>query len=792
MKFLRAMLIVAVAILAVSAVSAQTGGLVIKVVDSQGPLPGAQVTITNENGYVKEATIVTNKSGVAEFPVLRAGGGFVIEVAFPGMATQRLSDLRIKLNERLPITVQLQAEFEEVVKVIGESDTVELEKTQTSTKFSDDFIQDLPVAGRFYQNVLTLAPGVQDADGDGNPNVHGSRDRDFKAVVSGVSNVDPLTGQFGSQVNPNSIEEMEVITAGAGVEYSRAQGGFANIIEKQGSNNFEGVFEFFYRSSKLDGDGAGDNNNVTDPDFDWFQPSAQISGPLIKDKLWYRLSHELIDQEIPINVVGGVETIEVEQGIHSDQLTWQASPRNKLAFTLRSDPRTVNNVGVNSQTPADAARRTKRSGSTYQFGWQAPVSPKIFVDSRAAWFDLNTGVFPTVSGNANDCVTGFEFVENAQCFNAVTSELSGSFFQTWDDHRQRLTIGSQATIFGGNFWGMSHEFRVGFEVENERYFRSLDRRPNLTTFVLSSLQNDDMGGDQTPEVIPLIAVNFAVPQTADVRATGTNWGIFLRDQFKPIPNLSITAGVRVDREEINANGITPIDAEAEGAYIRGLADQGIDVGVPIAETFTGFEAWPSFIAEMASILGLNENAVRTRMGPVLGLQADWEKTRRSQNINLTNTNIAPRLSVSWDPWNNGKTKFVGTVGRFYDKLFLNIPLIELEPTTTSLVFDATLNANDLIRHWCSAGFDRFRSQRQCRRSQSAHSVSGRIHLLLRAGVVGRDFDFADLRQPGLQGSTSRYRRESPARRPGALQDGFVVEQHDRTAAYGGRAGGIRA
>jgi uncharacterized protein (TIGR02231 family) len=33
--------------------------------------------------------------------------------------------------------------------------------------YSDEFIQELPVPGRFYQNVTTLAPGVQDADGDG-------------------------------------------------------------------------------------------------------------------------------------------------------------------------------------------------------------------------------------------------------------------------------------------------------------------------------------------------------------------------------------------------------------------------------------------------------------------------------------------------------------------------------------------------------------------------------------------------------------------------------------------------
>ena len=97
---------------------------------------------------------------------------------------------------RIPSLVWLSEEMQERVKVVAQQPVVELEKTSSSTKFSDEFIQDLPVPGRFYQNVLTLAPGVSDPDGDGNPTVHGSRSRDFKAVVSGVSNVDPLTGQF--------------------------------------------------------------------------------------------------------------------------------------------------------------------------------------------------------------------------------------------------------------------------------------------------------------------------------------------------------------------------------------------------------------------------------------------------------------------------------------------------------------------------------------------------------------------------------------------------------------------
>ena len=110
-------------------------------------------------------------------------------------------------------------------------------------KISDEFVSDQPVAGRVYQNVLTLAPGVQDPDGDGNPNVHGSRDRDFKAALRGISNVDPLVGQQMSQVNANSIEEMEVISSNMGVAYSRAQGGFA-LLQKQGKDPRRGEEPF--------------------------------------------------------------------------------------------------------------------------------------------------------------------------------------------------------------------------------------------------------------------------------------------------------------------------------------------------------------------------------------------------------------------------------------------------------------------------------------------------------------------------------------------------------------------
>ena len=296
----------------------------------------------------------------------------------------RYDDVRVKISKTETLAVNLAEEFQERIRVSAQADVIDLDKSQTSTRFSDDFISDLPVPGRFYQNVLTMAPGVQDADGDGNPNVHGSRSRDFQAVVGGVSNVDPLTGKWLSRINPNSIEEMEVITAGAGVEFGRAQGGYARIIQKQGSNTHEGVIEMYYRTSRLDGNGANDDSNLPDTEFNTYQPSFQFSGPLLRDKLWYRASYELIDREEPVNILSGIAVETTKSETIDAQVTWQVSPRNKLALQFRSDPIEQANLGISSRITPDSSLARKREVETWTVNWTAPYSPKVLLSAAAA------------------------------------------------------------------------------------------------------------------------------------------------------------------------------------------------------------------------------------------------------------------------------------------------------------------------------------------------------------------------------------------------------------------------
>ena len=65
------------------------------------------------------------------------------------------------------------------VQVTANAPIVDLKRTTSTTPFNDEFVQDLPEAGRAYQNALTLAPGVDEVDGDGSSShFAGSRSRD--------------------------------------------------------------------------------------------------------------------------------------------------------------------------------------------------------------------------------------------------------------------------------------------------------------------------------------------------------------------------------------------------------------------------------------------------------------------------------------------------------------------------------------------------------------------------------------------------------------------------------------
>ncbi|HYS78557.1 MAG TPA: TonB-dependent receptor plug domain-containing protein, partial [Candidatus Dormibacteraeota bacterium] len=273
------------------------------------------------------------------------------------------------------------------------------------------FITALPILGRDYQDALTLAPGVTDVDGDGNPNIHGARDTDVITLVDGVNTTDPLTGKIGAQVNIESIQEIEIKTAGASAEFGRAQGGFTNIVTKSGGNKFEGAFKMFWRGSALDRGGAGIDDprlhagvgeaGLRDLRFNDYLPFLSLGGPIMKDHAWFYVASEYIQNEDPVNALNAAFVRGTREEREFAKLTWQVTANHRLALSLNYDPQDYLNQGLNSFTREETGYTTRAGGTVLTLKGTSVLSPMTALETSVSRFDGRPALVPNISRDTN-------------------------------------------------------------------------------------------------------------------------------------------------------------------------------------------------------------------------------------------------------------------------------------------------------------------------------------------------------------------------------------------------------
>src|SRR5262245_1838277 len=693
-KSRRTLVITVVPILAWAAFSlaeaADTGTLIVRTNDkSGGAFPGIVVEVKNSKNIAEVAPKTTDASGQASF-VLPAGAGYSIRVSGGGMSEQTSEEFKVELNKSRTVVFTMSPGI--IEKVVVTKALIDLDDGGTSsTSFSNTFIEDLPIAGRSYQNVLTLAPGVQDTDSDGNPNVHGARERDFKATVDGVSNVDPLTGTFMSNINPDAIEDIEVVTTGASAEYGGATGGFGKIITKQGSNTFSGTFNFFLRHSALDGSTINTGTDAEDVTYHDVSPSLVFSGPVVKDKLFFVLTHEYQDRGTPVSLVGANSVVVVRKGTrYLDKLTYQVSARNKLIFQASSDPLRIGPLGVDALTDPDSGYDYKQGGPTYQMHWDAQASSVLSVQSLLGYSHTGISALPVSRGVKNFCGKdefgstgqrldpfgnlGGEPIDEDYCFETRTSRTSGSFPTQYADDRIRFTVKSDANYFLDNFLGVSHTFRAGVLAEKNKFeANDSERAFSIFTETLARFGGIESAAQPGGGVIFRTVSIPGQPQVARNDAQGSNYAAYIEDQFRPHPNVSVRLGVRVQQENLKAQGFKHFDPREEARNFQDSYDQCAPPGDPARcarQNFHFFHTYELFpVAGASPIRAVIED-------PTVGVQS-----REVETFRISNTNIAPRLSLAWDPGTNGKMRLFVTAGRYYGDTFLAVPLYEQPPDT---------------------------------------------------------------------------------------------------------------
>ena len=431
-------LVAFLALLPIQAAAQTTGAIRGVVTDPEGrPLEGVTLLATSAAQAISGRAAVSDADGRFQIGSLPSSDDYAVAVTLSGFASVTLTDVVVVAGQGTLLQVTLQKEsgaIQEKVEVRAQAPLVNLQETTTQSRFTAEFIESLPLLGRNYQDLLALAPGVSDVDGDGNPNIHGARDTDVVTLVDGVSTTDPLTGQIGAQLNIESIQEIEVKTSGATAEFGRAQGGFANIITKSGGNNFEGTFKVFWRGSALDGDGAGiddprmhagvGENGLRDLTFNDVMPFLSLGGPIVRDRAWFYLASEYVQVETPVNALTNAFVAEQREFRQFAKVTWQVTPGHRLALSLNYDPQEYLNQGLNSFTREESGFTIDKGGPIVTGRWVGVLSPNVSLETSLSHFDERPRQTATLDPDINR--NGFLFTDlNGNSFGELREYDAG-------------------------------------------------------------------------------------------------------------------------------------------------------------------------------------------------------------------------------------------------------------------------------------------------------------------------------------------------------------------------------
>jgi hypothetical protein len=338
---------------------------------SKAVIPKVSVTAINTQTGVKTQTF-TNSAGQYVLASL-IPGIYRIEVDKQGFKGIIEADLALHTQD------VLQINFHMAVGSMSETVTVNAGATNDSPAVSmtvdREFIENMPLNGRSFQDLIQLTPGTV-SDQAGGYTVNGQRTDANNFTVDGVSanlggiNNSPvslgqgLSGSASSQTvlgttqslaSIDSLQEFTIQTSGYSAEYGRNPGGQVQFTTRSGTNDLHGTLFEYLRNTAFDAN-SYHNDYRDEPKTAEHQNDfgGTIGGPLIvpklyngKDKTFYFLSYEGLrlllptfeSEYVPTQAFRNWASPEVQPYLNVVPLPSPTSPGNQDGCTV-PDPTT--------------------------------------------------------------------------------------------------------------------------------------------------------------------------------------------------------------------------------------------------------------------------------------------------------------------------------------------------------------------------------------------------------------------------------------------------------------------
>src|SRR5580698_5782507 len=323
---------------AVNLVAQTTSTIEGTVRDNQGlAVAGVQVHVTSSELAI-DRTATTDADGSYRIATLPPGV-YEIKASKDGFQSEVFKNLEVTLNRTLSFDITMKVgALSQTVTVDSATPILETAASSTGSTITPQQIEDMPINGRNYLDLLQLVPGVSlnrqaDPAGDDATPILGERSGNALFLIDGLPNSDNFNGGPSAQINQDSILEFQVITGGYKAEFGHASGGIINVVTRSGTNEWHGGVSAFHRNSVFD------SNNVPGastgaPFLLRWDPTAYIGGPIVKDKVFFFGSAERILESRDLNFVFNpnlpASLVAFETPFNKHSLTYDTRARAKL------------------------------------------------------------------------------------------------------------------------------------------------------------------------------------------------------------------------------------------------------------------------------------------------------------------------------------------------------------------------------------------------------------------------------------------------------------------------------
>lgn len=662
---------------------------------SGAAVSGATVTV-KDIGRDTSRTIKTDASGEYLIPLLPPGL-YKVTATAPGFRTMERPDIQLEVAKDARVDFTLPTgQATEIMTVREEAPLIETSNDTLGGTLSNQEINDLPLNGRNYENLLTLRPGVTRYPGGGfdTTSSEGLRPEDNLYLIDGLIDISPYSGQSvinGAGVAGDSatilpidaIQEFNV-QENPPAEFGWKPGAIVNVALKAGSNRLHGTAYGFGRDTGFDARNYFNPVTQAKTPLNLEQYGGTLGGPIVKDKLFFFGGFE--GQRYSVGNSYGSIAVPVTSSL--------PSPGGQTTCTYLAAGDCANSV-------ANATADLAAAG--------VPVNP--LSQTLLGLFPANAGPSPLVNigfpntVNANNALAKVDYhlnqrqVVSGQYFygdNSGTIEDQAVLRPAW------LTlIHTRSQVVQGNWiWtptgSIANEFRAGYTRLYQPTFNA-DHDVNPTTYGINT-------GVTNPLVfgMPQISIsgfNFLGGTPNRPKVQGPDETI----QF--LDHVSYTRGNHAFKfgGEVRRNFTTAFTYLSGKGVIKFNSGAAFSGATPLEDFLAGdpksgkiLDGNPERTVSMWSIAGFAQDdwRITPRLTANLGVRYDLNTVIKEQHNLLGNfdpqvglvqvgdqisspyngdhNNFAPRIGLAWDPTGTGKTVFRAGGGIIYEQYDFNI------------------------------------------------------------------------------------------------------------------------